>query len=116
MTIGHTQIKQVLQPISEIFQSLILVRYKNIKDCFCTLVIVLYQVLLVYVEVMVCVQLPELAVDNVEMFIGEEICELVHVFFLLKQCQILGQKTKTVGQILMCKFTLMNYQYTVNFS
>lgn len=109
MTIGHTQTKQVPQPISELFQSLILIGYKNIKVCFCTLVIVLCQVLLVYVEVMVCVQLPELAVDNVEMFIGEEICELVHVFFLLKQCQILGQKTKKVGQILMCKFSLITF-------
>lgn len=109
MTIGNAQTKQVLQHIS--------VRYKNSKVRFRTLVIVLCQVLLVNVEVMVCVQLPELAVDNVEMFIGEELCELVHVFFLLKQCQILGQKMNKVGQIQVCKFSFIsNYQYTVNFS
>lgn len=49
----------------------------------CTLVVVSGQVSLVYVEVMVCVQLPELAVDDVEMFIGEELCQLVHVLLLL---------------------------------
>ncbi len=60
--------------------------------CLCTLVIVLCQVLLVYVEVVVSVQLPELAVDNIEMFIGEELCQLVHVLFLLQQRHILQQK------------------------
>lgn len=59
-----------------------------------TLVVVLFQVLLVYVEVVVGVQLPELAVDNVEMFIGEELGQLVHILFLLQQRQILGEKKK----------------------
>lgn len=60
----------------------------------CTLVIVLCQVLLVYVEVMVSVQLPELAVDHIEMFIGEEFCQLVHVLFLLQQRHVLRQRRK----------------------
>lgn len=54
------------------------------------------QVLLVYVEVMVSVQLPELAVDNIEMFIREELCQLVHVFLLLQQRHILAQQGKKV--------------------
>ena len=67
--------------------------------CVCTLVVVLCQVLLVDVEVVVSVQLPELAVDDVEMFVGEELCQLVHVLFLLQQRQILGQrKEKSWGR------------------
>lgn len=57
-----------------------------------TLVVVLRQVSLVDVEVVVCVQLPELTVDDVEMFIGEELCQLVHIFFLLQQSHILPLK------------------------
>lgn len=49
----------------------------------------LRQVSLVDVEVVVCVQLPELTVDDIEMFIGEELCQLVHVLFLLQQRHIL---------------------------
>jgi len=59
-----------------------------------TLVAVLFQVLLVDVEVVVGVQLPELAVDDIEMFVGEELGQLVHVFFLLQQRQILREKKK----------------------
>lgn len=59
-----------------------------------TLVIVSRQVLLVYVEVVVSVKLPELAVDNIEMFIREELCQLVHVFFLLQQRHILAKQGK----------------------
>lgn len=53
------------------------------------MVVVLRQVVLVDVEVVVAVQLPEFAVDDVEMFVGEEICELVHVLLLLQQGHVL---------------------------
>lgn len=59
-----------------------------------TLVVVLRQVSLVDVEVVVCVQLPELTVDDIEMFIGEELCQLVHILFLLQQRHILPFKKK----------------------
>lgn len=67
-----------------------------VKMCLSTLVVVLRQVSLVDVEVVVGVQLPELAVDDIEMLIGEEFCQLVHIFFLLQQCHILPfQKNNT---------------------
>ena len=76
-----------------------------------TLVIVLGQVFLVYVEVVVGVQLPELAVDNVEMFIREEVCQLVHVVLLLQQRQILGQtKSQNVNdRFLFYRWSIYRY-------
>ena len=42
---------------------------------------------------MILVQLPELAVDDIEVFIGEELCDLVDVFLILqetKDCEEVG--------------------------
>ena len=47
-----------------------------------TMVIVPGQVLPVDEEVVVLVQLPELAVDDVEVFVAEEISDLINVLLL----------------------------------
>lgn len=60
--------------------------------CSCTLVVVPCKVLLVNVEVVVSVQLPELAVDNVEMLVREELRQLVHILLLVQQRHILAGK------------------------
>lgn len=52
-----------------------------------TMVVVSRQVFRVDVEVMVGVQLPELAVDDIEVFVGEVICDLIDVVLLLQQGQ-----------------------------
>lgn len=49
-----------------------------------TLIVVSRQVSLVYVQVVICVQLPELTVDDIKMFIGEELCQLVNLFLLFQ--------------------------------
>lgn len=64
-----------------------------VKQCCCNdttvkdaakpaLIIVLGQISRVYVEVVVSVYLPELAVDDIKMFIGEVLCQLVDVLFI----------------------------------
>ncbi len=50
-----------------------------------TVVVVPSQILLIDKEVVVFVQLPELAVDDVEMLITEIIGDLVDVFLLFQQ-------------------------------
>ena len=49
-----------------------------------TMVVMSGQVLPVYKEVMVLVQLPELAVDHVEVLIAEEVGHLVDVILILE--------------------------------
>lgn len=51
------------------------------------MVVVSTQVFGVNVEVMVGVQLPELAVDDVEVFVGEVVSDLIDVVLLLQQGQ-----------------------------
>ena len=36
-------------------------------------------------QIMVCIKLPKLAVDDVKVFVGEEISDLVDVWFVLQQ-------------------------------
>jgi hypothetical protein len=43
------------------------------------------QILLINVEIMVSVQLPELTVDDIEMLIAEICSHLVDVFFFFKE-------------------------------
>lgn len=52
-----------------------------------TVVIVSSQVFRVNVEVMVSIKLPELAVDDVEVFVREVVSDLVDVVLLLQQRQ-----------------------------
>ena len=40
---------------------------------------------------MVLVKLPELAVDDVEMFVAEKVCHLVDIIFILEQLQNLEE-------------------------
>lgn len=56
-----------------------------------TVVVVSRQVFGVDVEVVVCVKLPELAVDDVEVLIGEVVGDLVDVVLLLQQGQRLQE-------------------------
>ena len=51
------------------------------------MVIVLGKVIAVNEKVMVVVERPELAVDDVEMFVGEVICYQVDLFLILQQLQ-----------------------------
>lgn len=55
------------------------------------MVVVPCQVLLVDVEVVVGVQFPELTVDDIKMFIREEVCQLVDVVLLLQQRHVLSR-------------------------
>lgn len=57
-----------------------------------TMVIVSGQVLFTYIQVVVFVQLPELAVYHIEVLVGEKICDLVDVIFLFKYSQGLAQR------------------------
>lgn len=54
-----------------------------------TVVVVASQVLGINEEIVVCVQLPELAVNDVEVLVGEVLCQLVDVRFLLQEGHIL---------------------------
>lgn len=56
-------------------------------DVALTVVVVSRQVFGVNVEVVVGVQLPELAIDDVEVFVGEVVSDLVDVVLLLQQGQ-----------------------------
>lgn len=56
-----------------------------------TVVVVSAQVFGIDVQVVVGVQLPKLAVDDVEVFIGEVVGDLVDVFLLLQQRQSLKE-------------------------
>lgn len=49
-----------------------------------TLIVMSRQVSLVYVQVVICVQFPELTVDDIKMFIGEELCQLVNLFLFFQ--------------------------------
>lgn len=51
------------------------------------MVVVSRQVFGVNVEVVVGVQLPELAVDDIEVFVGEVVSDLVDVVLLFQQGQ-----------------------------
>lgn len=53
------------------------------------MVVVSCQVFGVNVQVMVSVQLPKLAVDDVEMLVGEVVSDLVDVVLLLQESQSL---------------------------
>lgn len=55
------------------------------------MVIVSCQVLGVNVEVVVSVQLPELAVDDIEVFVGEVVGDLVDVVLFLQEGQSLQE-------------------------
>lgn len=61
----------------------------QVMVCLLTLVVVPCQVFLVNIEVVISVKLPELAVDDIKMFIGEVLRQLVHIFLLLQQRHIL---------------------------
>ncbi len=63
-----------------------------------TLIIMTHQVSLVYVQVVICVQLPELTVDDIEMFIREELCQLVDLFLFFQKCHILLGNIFTITQ------------------
>lgn len=57
------------------------------------MVVVSCQVLGINVEVMVSVQLPELAVDDIEVFVGEVVCDLVDVVLFFQEGQGLQKVT-----------------------
>lgn len=57
------------------------------------MVIVSGQVLGINEEVMVSVQLPEFTVDDIKVFIGEVVCDLVYVVLLLQKSKGLAAKT-----------------------
>lgn len=63
-----------------------------------TLIIMSHQVSLVYVQVVICVQLPELTVDDIEMFIREELGQLVNLFLFFQKCHILLGNIFTITQ------------------
>lgn len=62
------------------------------------MVIVSRQVLGVNVEVVVSVQLPELAVDDVEVFVGEVVGDLVDVVLFFQE----GQRLQEVAPAQLC--------------
>lgn len=59
-----------------------------------TVVVVPRQVLRVDEQVVVSVQLPELAVDHVEVLVGEELRQLVDVRLLLQERHVLARKPR----------------------
>lgn len=57
-----------------------------------TLIVVSSQIFLVYVEVMVSVQFPEFAINDIEMLIRKIISDLIDVFFLFQKGQGLKRR------------------------
>lgn len=54
-----------------------------------TLITVPSQVLLADVKVMVSIQLPEFAVDNIKVLIGKVICDLIYVILFFQESKSL---------------------------
>lgn len=63
-----------------------------------TVVIVPCQVLGVDEKVVICVQLPEFTVNDVEMLVGEIVCDLVNVILLFQQGQRLNKQFSCVTE------------------
>ena len=51
------------------------------------MLIMAWQILSVYKQVMVLVELPELAVYHIEVLVAEEVCHLIDVILVLEQLQ-----------------------------
>ena len=62
------------------------------------MVVVSREVSLVDVEVVVFVEFPELAVDHIEMFVGEEIFDLVDVVLVLQSFHSLNTHREGRGK------------------
>lgn len=60
-----------------------------------TMAFVSREVLSINNQIMVCIQLPELAVDDVKVLIGEEISDLIDVWLVLQQSQDLEEVATT---------------------
>lgn len=66
------------------------------------MIIVSGQILGINEEVMVSVQLPEFTVDDIKVFIGEVVCDLVYIVFLFQKSK--GLTAKTVRKQALLKF------------
>ena len=62
------------------------------------------EVLSINNQIMVCVQLPELAVDDRKVFIGEEVCDLIDVRLILEKGEDLEKVATT--QLTSCDTTI----------
>ena len=62
------------------------------------------EVLSVNNQIVVCIKLPELAIDDIKVFIGEEIGDLVDVWLILQQSQDLEKIATT--QLTGCDATI----------
>ena len=71
------------------------------------------EVLCINDKVVVRVKLPKLAVDDVEVFIGEEISDLVDIGLVLQQCQDLKEAApaKFTGRDTTVPVTIHNIEY-----
>lgn len=61
--------------------------------CFLTVVVVSPQIFGVNVQIMISVQLPKLAVDDVKVFVGEVVSDLIDVVLFFQQGQSLKEIT-----------------------